>query len=99
MSVVVIDINIYLILVLLELTCHLREIEIGVFLAALIVKVSKLGSSNQKGSLSTGKNIGVVLVPWCTWKCISIAIFGGVNIPRIPWCHLLQKMSSHRGSK
>ena len=47
-------------------------------------------SSNQEASPSAGKNIGVVLVPCCTWKCVPTAISGGVDISEVPWCHILQ---------
>ena len=53
------------------------------FLAALFLpdsKDSKLGSSDQEVSPSTGKNTGVVLVLCHTWKCVTTAISGGVNI-------------------
>ena len=52
-------------------------------------KETKLRSSNQEASLSAGKNIGIVLVSCCSWKCIPIAISGGVDISEIPECHLL----------
>ena len=52
-------------------------------------KETKLGSSNQEASLSAGKNIGIVLVSCCSWKCILIAISDGVDISEIPECHLL----------
>ena len=52
-------------------------------------KETKLGSSNQEASLSAGKNIGIVLVSCCSWKCIPIAISGSVDISEIPECHLL----------
>ena len=43
-----------------------------------------LGSSDQEASLSAGKNAGVILVPYCTWKCVLTAISGGVY-SRGPW--------------
>ena len=52
-------------------------------------KETKLRSSNQEASLSAGKNIGIVLVSCCSWKCILIAISDGVDISEIPECHLL----------
>ena len=52
-------------------------------------KETKLRSNNQEASLSAGKNIRVVLVPCCTWKCVTTAISGGVGIPDVPGCHLL----------
>ena len=52
-------------------------------------KETKLGSSNQEASLSAGKNIGIDLVSCCSWKCILIAISGGMDISEVPGCHLL----------
>ena len=52
-------------------------------------KETKLGSSNQEASVSAGKDIGIVLVSCCSWKCIPTAISGGVNISEVPGCHLL----------
>ena len=56
---------------------------------------------NQKGSQLAGKNIGVVLVLWCAWKCVFTAISSSVDIPKFHGCHLLkqQHMSSYRGSQ
>ena len=72
------------------------------FLAALFlpdIKDSKLGSSDQEVSPSTGKNTGVVLVLCHTWKCVTTAISGGVNISVVSGCHLLQQRSSQSGSQ
>ena len=52
-------------------------------------KETKFGSSNQEASLSAGKNIGIVLVSCCSWKCIPTYISGGVDISEAPGCHLL----------
>ena len=52
-------------------------------------KETKLGSSNQEASPSAGKNTGVVLVPYHAWNCVHTAISGGVNIYKVPGCHLL----------
>ena len=60
-------------------------------------KKTKLGSRNQEDSPSTSKNIGIVLVPCCAWKCVPTAISGGVDISQAPGFHLLQQMSSHWG--
>ena len=30
----------------------------------------------------------------CSWKCIPIAISGGVDLSEVPGCHLLWEMSS-----
>ena len=59
-----------------------------------------LGNSGQEASLSAGNNTGVVLVPYCTWKCIPTAISYDVNISEVLGCHLLLQMSSlHEGHK
>ena len=57
-------------------------------------KERKLGSSNQEASLSAGKNIGIVLVSCCSWKCIPIYISSGVGVFEVPGCHLVFQMSS-----
>ena len=65
-------------------------------------KETKLGSSDQELSSSAGKNTRGVLVS-CT--CMEVrpysptATSGGVDISEVPWCHLLQQMSSLRGLK
>ena len=57
-------------------------------------KETKLGSSNQEASPSASKNTEVVLVPCQTRKCVSTAVSGGVDIPEVRGCHLLQQRSS-----
>ena len=57
-------------------------------------KETKLGTSNQEASLSAGKNTRIVLVLCHTWKCVPTAISGSMDISKVPWCHLLQQMSS-----
>ena len=57
-------------------------------------KETKLGSTDQEASPSAGKNTGVVLVPCRAWKCVPTAISGGVDISKVPGCHLLRQMSS-----
>ena len=52
-------------------------------------KETKLGSRDQEASPSAGKNTGVVLVPCRAWKCVPTAISGGVDISKVPGCHLL----------
>ena len=52
-------------------------------------KETKLRSSNQAASVSAGKDIGIVLVSCCSWKCIRTAISSGVDISRVPGCYLL----------
>ena len=56
---------------------------------------TKLGSSGEEASLSAGKkNTGIVLVPCRAWKCVPTAISSGVDISKVPGCHLLRQMSS-----
>ena len=57
-------------------------------------KETELGSSDQETSPSTGKNTGIVLVPYHTWKCVPTAISSGVDISKLPGCHLLRQISS-----
>ena len=57
-------------------------------------KETKLGSSNQEASPSAGKNTGIVLVPCRTWKCVPTAISDGVDLSKVPGCHLSRQMSS-----
>ena len=42
-------------------------------------KETELGSSDQEASPSASKNIRVVLVPCCAWKCVPTAISNGVD--------------------
>ena len=72
------------------------------FLVALFLpdsKDSKLGGSDQEVSPSTGKNTGVVLVLCHTWKCVTAAISGGMDISVVLGCHMLQQRSSQSGSQ
>ena len=62
-------------------------------------KETELGSSNQEASPSAGKNTGVALVPYHTWKCVSTATSGGVDISKVPGCCLLRFLSSQWGSQ
>lgn len=52
-------------------------------------KKTELQSSNQEVSPSGDGNTRAVLVPCCTWKCVSIAIFGAVDISEVLGHHLL----------
>ena len=52
-------------------------------------KEIELGSSDQETAPSAGKNTRVVLVLCRTWKCVPTAISGGVDISKVPECHLL----------
>ena len=65
-----------------------------VALCRLIGKETELGSSDQEASPSAGKNTGIVLVPYCGWKCVPTAISGSRDISEVLGCHLLQQMSS-----
>ena len=51
-------------------------------------KETELGGRYQEASPSAGKNIGIVLVPCRTWKCVPTTISGGVDISEVPGCHL-----------
>ena len=53
-------------------------------------KETKLENSDQEASPSAGKNTGIVLVPYCAWKCVPTAISGGMDISEVPGLHLLQ---------
>ena len=57
-------------------------------------KETKLESSDQEASSSAGKNTGVVLVPCYAWKCVPTVFSSGVDISKVPRCHLLHQMSS-----
>ena len=52
-------------------------------------KDTELGSNDQEASTLAGKNTVIVLVPSCACKCVPTAISGGVNISKVPACHLL----------
>ena len=51
-------------------------------------KETELGNVDQETSLSADKNTRVVLVPFCTQKCVPIVIPSGVKIAEFPECHL-----------
>ena len=55
-------------------------------------KDTKFGSSDQEASSSTGKNTGVVLVPYCALKCIPAAIFCAVDISMFTGFQSLRQM-------
>ena len=57
-------------------------------------KDSERGSSDQEASPSEGKNTVLVLVPCRSCKCVPTAMSGGVNISKVPGCHLFRQMSS-----
>ena len=54
-------------------------------------KKTKLGCSNQQTS-PLANNTDVDLAPCRALKCVSTAISGGVDIPKVPRCHLLHQM-------
>ena len=62
-------------------------------------KETECGVSNQEASPSIGKNTGIVLVPFCSWKCVTTAVSGGVDISKVPGCHLLWQMNSQGRSQ
>ena len=64
-----------------------------------VIKDTKLGSSKKEAIPSLDKNNEMVSLPYPTWKCISIAISGGIDISKIPGCHLLRQMGSQWGSQ
>ena len=43
-------------------------------------KETKFGSNQQEAPSSAGKNTGIVLVPYYSRKCVSMAISGDVDI-------------------
>ena len=55
---------------------------------------TNLGNCDQMTSQSASKSIGVVLVLFCAWKCISRAIASDLDILEASKCHLLRQMSS-----
>ena len=58
------------------------------------IKETELGSRGQEASPSAGINTGIVLVPCHAWKCVPTAISEGVDISKVPGCHLLRQISS-----
>ena len=56
-------------------------------------KETEPGNKNQEASPSAGKNTGVVLMPCCTWKCVSTAKSDGVGLSEVPGCNLLRQTS------
>ena len=63
------------------------------------IKETNFGSSDQEASSLTGKITGFVLVPCCTLKCVPAGNSGGVDISKIPGCHLLTDELSMRVAK
>ena len=62
-------------------------------------KETKVGSSDQEAFPLVGKNAGIVLVSCHAWKCDPTAISGGVDISKVPECHLLRQISFQWGHK
>ena len=58
---------------------------------------TKLGRSNQVASPSVSKNIALVLVPCCAWKCAATAISSSVDTPEGLELQLVEQMSSQCG--
>lgn len=50
--------------------------------------VTELGSNDKENSPSADKNVGVVLEPCRTWKCVLTVILGDVKTLNAPECHL-----------
>ena len=60
------------------------------FLVAMCCQIARRPNWKQQqreASPSAAKNIRAVLVPCRTWKCVPVAISGGVDIAVIPRCH------------
>ena len=58
------------------------------------IKETKFGSSNHEVFTLRSKNTEIDLVPCPTRKCVSAAIFAGIDLSEVSGCHLLQQMSS-----
>ena len=70
-----------------NLTSHLENTGIGISgcPVSLDNKKTELGSSSHNEvSPSSGEDIGIVLVPCRTWKCIPPAISGELVILEVP---------------
>ena len=67
--------------------------------ALINIMENKLGDGNQKASLSECKKTKVALVPHHTLWCVPTATSGGVNVPKIPECHLLRILLSMNHKK
>ena len=69
--VVVTNVDAYLFLAFLDLTCHLegKEQVFSDWIVPPDSEETKFGTSDQEASPSAGKNTGVVLVPCHTQKC------------------------------
>ena len=57
-------------------------------------KETEIESKDLEASRSAGKNTERVLMPCQKWKSVPTAISNGVDISKVPRCHLLQQMSS-----
>ena len=90
-----ISLNAYPFLAFSDLTCHLKETRLSVFLLhSVTCKETELGSSGREASPSTGENTSIVFVSCCAYKCVTTAISGVVDVSEVHVCHLLQQMSS-----
>ena len=66
-----------------------------------ITKISGLKKVKITG-IGRGKCFGeffIILVPCPTWKCVSTAILGDVDVSKVSECHLLWQMLSQWGSQ
>ena len=84
--VVLINVDAFVFLVFSNVICYLEDTGIGVS-----GNTGLCGSKETKRLHQQVKILGVVLVPYDTWKCAPPVISGGVNIPEVPGCHLLQQ--------
>ena len=57
-------------------------------------KETELGSSDHQQLHQQVEIPGQFYCHVRAWKCVSTAFSGGADIIEIPWCHLLQQMSS-----
>ena len=72
--VAVVSVDAYPFLAFSDLTCHLEDT-----VMRPDSNETELGSNNQEAFQSAGKNIRIVLVPCCAWKCVPAAISSGVD--------------------
>ena len=78
-----------------DLAFHLKNTGIGLFWLHYVPdsKETKPASSDQGAFPSAVKNAEVVLVSCHACKCVPTNTSSGVDISRVPGCHLLQQMS------
>ena len=90
LMVAVISADAYPFLAFSDLTCHLEDTRIGVFLVALCHLIDR----RLNLEVATKRLLGIVLLSCHAWKCVPTAISGGVDISEVPGCHLFRQMSS-----